>query len=127
MPWRLILFIVCLVVFAVFSVANAGNICTISFIVGKTDVPVVIALVIAFALGVFVTAPLAFIGRSKTIKKAVEAKTAAVSGQPAKEQKVSKKAKKNVPASSEAVPEFESAEDAFIREKTGQESPRGKF
>jgi uncharacterized integral membrane protein len=117
MPWKLILFVLCLVIFAVFSVANAGNTCDISFIFAKYEnVQIVIALVVSFTLGVLVTLPFVVIGRSKAAKKSSAQKPA-----DAKLSHAEKKAAKKNGAG------FEASDDASVDETLGQKSPRGKI
>ena len=122
MPWRLIFFVLCLVLFAVFSVLNAGNICTINYGLGKTEVAVVIALVVSFTAGVLITLPFVFLRRAKAAQKSEQAK-------PAKLTRAEKKAAKQRGAKKDAdVPELHTADDDdLIKEKLGMESPRGKI
>jgi hypothetical protein len=73
---KLILFVVCLVVFAAFSVMNANNKCDINFIFKKfEEVNIVIALVFSFTLGVLFTLPIALAGRARAAKRAEEKTT----------------------------------------------------
>jgi uncharacterized integral membrane protein len=121
MPWRLILFVLCLVLFAVFSVLNAGSRCTINYVIGKVEVDVVIALVVSFTAGVLVTLPFVFLRRIKAAKKSEQAK-------PAKLSRAEKQAAKRARSKhDEDVPELHAADDDLIKEKLGVESPRGKI
>lgn len=68
MPWKLVGFIVCLVLGTCFAGFNLGNSCNISFGF-KTfeNVPIFFSLIVAFALGVIVTLPFTVI-RKKSAK-----------------------------------------------------------
>jgi uncharacterized integral membrane protein len=125
MPWRLLFFIICLVVFAIFSAVNATNTCNIWIIKTYQDVPVVIALVISFALGAIVTLPFAVAGRSKRAKKDADASEAAKLT-PA-QKKAAKLAQKASAKKGGSFPDIDPEADELIRQKLGQESPRGKI
>jgi uncharacterized integral membrane protein len=125
MPWRLLSFIICLVVFAIFSAVNATNTCNIWIVKTYENVPIVIALVISFALGALVTLPFAVAGRSKRAKK--DAPESGAAKLTAAEKKAAKAAQKASAKKGGSFPDIDPEADELIRQKLGQESPRGKF
>jgi hypothetical protein len=115
---KLILFVVCLVVFAAFSVMNANNKCDINFIFKKfEEVNIVIALVISFTLGVLFTLPIAFTGRARAAKRAEE--------KSARKMTRAEKKSENRTQSWNGPAESDAESDSLIKEKLGMESPRG--
>ena len=72
MPWKLVGFIVCLVLGTCFAGFNLGNRCSISFGFHTFEnVPIFLSLIVAFALGVVVTLPFTVI-RKKSAKEKKE-------------------------------------------------------
>jgi len=58
MPWRMILFVIVIVIVAVFVGANHANACNISFIFTEfQNVPVYITILISFVVGMLVMLP----------------------------------------------------------------------
>jgi hypothetical protein len=127
MPWRLLFFAALIVLLAFFFGFNISNRCDISFIfVEFKNVSIVTSLASAFALGVIVSLPFALVGHKKKQKKGSNAQGAYADGakpetKPAKFSKLKKK------SSSETMPDGDLESDDLIREKLGQESPRGKI
>lgn len=69
MPWKLVGFIVCLVLGTCFAGFNLGNSCNISFGFHTFEnIPIFLSLIIAFACGVVVTLPFTVI-KKKTAKE----------------------------------------------------------
>ncbi len=69
MPWKLVGFIVCLVLGTCFAGFNLGNSCNISFGFHTFEnIPIFFSLIIAFACGVVVTLPFTII-KKKTAKE----------------------------------------------------------
>lgn len=69
MPWKLVGFIICLVLGTCFAGYNLGNNCNISFGFHTFEnVPIFFSLIVAFACGVVVTLPFTVI-RKKTTKE----------------------------------------------------------
>lgn len=69
MPWKLVGFIVCLVLGTCFAGFNLGNSCNISFGFHTFEnIPIFLSLIIAFACGVVVTLPFTII-KKKTAKE----------------------------------------------------------
>ena len=69
MPWKLVGFIVCLVLGTCFAGFNLGNSCNISFGFHTFEnIPIFLSLIIAFACGVLVTLPFTII-KKKTAKE----------------------------------------------------------
>ncbi len=105
MPWRLIGFIICIVLVTVFAGFNLDNSCNISFVFFQLEnVPIFFSLMAAFVLGVLVVLPFTF--GKKRAKKAVPVQPA----EPKQKNKPSKKNKIPVPqpaaspVSSDVVP-----------------------
>jgi len=72
MPWKLIFFIISLILVILFIGSNLGNACSINFfwIANLKDVPIFMTIFISFALGVLVTVPFViFRVNSKNSKK----------------------------------------------------------
>jgi uncharacterized integral membrane protein len=70
MPWKLLLFILMMVLFVVFTGFNLENKATINFgFAAIEDVPVFISLFFAFLLGILFSLPVFLFQRSKLIKK----------------------------------------------------------
>lgn len=66
MPWKLIFFILCLIIAAVFTGLNLGNSCDINFGFSRLEkVPVFLTILFSFAAGILITLPFVFIGRHK--------------------------------------------------------------
>lgn len=81
MPWKLIFFILCLIIAAVFTGLNLGNSCDISFGFSRLEkVPVFLTILFSFSAGILITLPFVFIGRRKRknaeTKKNMESGTA---------------------------------------------------
>lgn len=66
---KLILFVVFLIIFAVFAAFNTQQV-EINYLLGKGNVALVVALVISFTLGVLVTLPIVLFGRARSAKRA---------------------------------------------------------
>lgn len=61
MPWKFILFIICIVVVVLFIGFNIDNKCNISLgVYTFSDVPIFMSIFLSFALGVFVMVPFLF-------------------------------------------------------------------
>lgn len=79
MPWKLVLFIVCLVLVTVFMGFNIENRCNISFgFTELTGVPVFVTIMASFLLGVILVLPFTFIRRKN--KKTVHESDKTVAG-----------------------------------------------
>ncbi|MDR1786601.1 MAG: hypothetical protein LBR23_09120 [Spirochaetaceae bacterium] len=75
MPWRLLFFIICMVIFAVFAAANGKPVDEINLIFHTfKNVPLFAGLIVSFALGVIITLPFALFGRAKKARKGDSAK-----------------------------------------------------
>lgn len=70
MPWKLVGFIVCLVLGTCFAGFNLGNSCNISFGFHTFEnIPIFFSLIIAFACGVVVTLPFTVIKKKSAKEK----------------------------------------------------------
>lgn len=70
MPWKLVGFIVCLVLGTCFAGFNLGNSCNISFGFHTFEnIPIFLSLIIAFACGVVVTLPFTVIKKKSAKEK----------------------------------------------------------
>lgn len=79
MPWKLVLFIVCLVLVTVFMGFNIENRCNISFgFTELTGVPVFVTIMASFLLGVVLVLPFTFIRKKN--KKTVHDADKSVTG-----------------------------------------------
>lgn len=66
MPWRMILFVIALIIITVFAGFNLDNKCTISFVfLTIENAPVFLCLMIAFLAGMVVMLPIAFVNRKR--------------------------------------------------------------
>ena len=79
MPWKLVGFIICLVLGTCFAGFNLGNSCNISFGF-KTfeNVPIFFSLIVAFALGVMVTLPFTVIKKKSAKDRKAQAEERAM-------------------------------------------------
>ncbi len=69
MPWRLIIFLLCLLLVLVFAGFNMNNSSNISFgFYELKDVPVFVSLLFSFIIGVLFALPFIFIGRRNVRK-----------------------------------------------------------
>lgn len=76
MPWKLILFLLALIVLTCFFGFNVTNVCNISFgFYTFEKIPVFMSTLIAFTIGVLVMLPFTFGKRKKTEKKPSETTT----------------------------------------------------
>ncbi len=89
MPWRLIVFVICLVLVTFFIGFNLGNVSDISFgFYTFSDVPIFMSMLLSFAVGMLIMMPFTFgrrkkkdvqsAGRRKKEKAAAEVSAAAV-------------------------------------------------
>lgn len=70
MPWKFILFIICIVFVVLFIGFNIDNKCSISLgIYTFTDVPIFMSIFLSFAIGVFVMIPFLFGKKTRKDKK----------------------------------------------------------
>lgn len=109
MPWKLVGFIVCLVLGTCFAGFNLGNSCNISFGFHTFEnIPIFLSLIIAFACGVLVTLPFTII-KKKTAKEK----------QALAEEKAMKKIKKDQEKEAKAlvVAEKAAAKEAKLAQK----------
>lgn len=78
MPWKLILFILSVVLVTIFIGFNLTNACDVSLgVYTFKNVPIFMSILLAFALGVFVMLPFTF-GHSKKEKKSQNPKKSSV-------------------------------------------------
>ena len=79
MPWKLVGFIICLILGTCFAGFNLENSCNISFGF-KTfqNVPIFFSLIVAFALGVIVTLPFTVIKKKSAKDRKVQAEERAM-------------------------------------------------
>ena len=93
MPWKLVGFIICLVLGTCFAGFNLGNSCNISFGF-KTfeNVPIFFSLIVAFALGVMVTLPFTVIKKKSAKDRKAQAQEAKAAKKEAKAAKKEAKA-----------------------------------
>ena len=78
MPWKLILFILSVILVTIFIGFNLGNACDVSLgVYVFKDVPIFMSLLLAFALGVLIMLPFTF-GHSKKEKKPTQKKQSAI-------------------------------------------------
>jgi mannitol-specific phosphotransferase system IIBC component len=79
MPWKLVGFIICLVLGTCFAGYNLGNNCNISFGFHTFEnVPIFFSLIVAFACGVVVTLPFTVIKKKSAKEKKVQAEERAM-------------------------------------------------
>lgn len=100
MPWKLVGFIICLVLGTCFAGFNLGNSCNISFGF-KTfeNVPIFFSLIVAFALGVIVTLPFTVIKKKSAKDRKAQAEERAmkkIQREQAKEAKATQKEAKSL-------------------------------
>lgn len=70
MPWKLVGFIVCLILGTCFAGFNLGNSCNISFgFTSFQNVPIFFSLIVAFSCGVIVTLPFTVIKKKSAKEK----------------------------------------------------------
>lgn len=113
MPWKLVGFIVCLVLGTCFAGFNLGNSCNISFGFHTFEnIPIFFSLIIAFACGVVVTLPFTII-KKKTAKER----------QALAEEKILKKIKREQEKEAKAKA---SAEKAAVKEAKQQQKDAKK-
>ena len=113
MPWKLVGFIVCLVLGTCFAGFNLGNSCNISFGFHTFEnIPIFFSLIIAFACGVVVTLPFTII-KKKTAKER----------QALAEEKILKKIKREQEKEAKAMA---SAEKAAVKEAKQQQKDAKK-
>lgn len=118
MPWKLVGFIICLVLGTCFAGYNLGNNCNISFGFHTFEnVPIFFSLIVAFACGVVVTLPFTVI-RKKTTK---EKKALA-------EERAMKKIKKDQEKEAKAlvVAEKAAAKEAKLAQKEAKKQEKAK-
>ena len=66
MPWKLIFFIICIVLATIFVGFNLENRCDVSFVfITFKQVPIFLSLTAAFVLGIFAALPFSFGQRKK--------------------------------------------------------------
>lgn len=79
MPWKLVGFIICLILGTCFAGFNLGNSCNISFgFTSFQNVPIFFSLIVAFSLGVLVTLPFTVIKKKSAKDKKAQAEQRAM-------------------------------------------------
>lgn len=100
MPFKLILFILCMIIAAAFTGFNLGNVCDINFgFVRFEKVPVFLTILFSFLAGVLVTLPFTF-GKRKAHAAAKPEKKLF-----AKKEKIAKNAHGKAPEENTVLPE----------------------
>lgn len=123
MPWKLVGFIVCLVLGTCFAGFNLGNSCNISFGFRTFEnVPIFFSLIVAFALGVVVTLPFTVIRRKSAKEKKELAEQKAMKKIQRNQDKAAKLAEKEAKASAKA--EKAAAKEARQAEKEAKRLER---
>ena len=101
MPWKLILFILSVILVTIFIGFNLENACDVSLgVYVFKDVPIFMSLLLAFALGVLIMLPFTF-GHSKKEKKPTQKKQSAVSTSSSKTPSYSDGSKPEINSSSQ--------------------------
>ena len=121
MPWKLVGFIVCLILGTCFAGFNLENSCNISFGF-KTfqNVPIFFSLIVAFALGVIVTLPFTVIKKKSTKDRKAQAEERAMKKlqkAQAQEAKVAKKEAKAAEREAHQRAQQEKAAQAAARKE----------
>lgn len=79
MPWKLIFFIICIVLVTIFVGFNLDNRCNVSFVFFTLEqVPIFLSLTVAFVLGVMAALPFAFVKKKKNKTTNESSKTSAL-------------------------------------------------
>lgn len=79
MPWKLVGFIICLILGTCFAGFNLDNSCNISFgFASFQNVPIFFSLIVAFSCGVLVTLPFTVIKKKSAKEKKVQAEEKAM-------------------------------------------------
>ncbi len=118
MPWKLVGFIICLVLGTCFAGYNLGNNCNISFGFHTFEnVPIFFSLIVAFACGVVVTLPFTVIRKKSTKEKKALA-----------EERAMKKIKKDQEKEAKAlvVAEKAAAKEAKLAQKEAKKQEKAK-
>lgn len=118
MPWKLVGFIICLVLGTCFAGYNLGNNCNISFGFHTFEnVPIFFSLIVAFACGVVVTLPFTVIRKKSTKEKKAMA-----------EERAMKKIKKDQEKEAKAlvVAEKAAAKEAKLAQKEAKKQEKAK-
>ena len=118
MPWKLVGFIICLVLGTCFAGYNLGNNCNISFGFHTFEnVPIFYSLIVAFACGVVVTLPFTVIRKKSTKEKKALA-----------EERAMKKIKKDQEKEAKAlvVAEKAAAKEAKLAQKEAKKQEKAK-
>lgn len=118
MPWKLVGFIICLVLGTCFAGYNLGNNCNISFGFHTFEnVPIFFSLIVAFACGVVVTLPFTVIRKKSTKEKKALA-----------EERAMKKIKKDQGKEAKAlvVAEKAAAKEAKLAQKEAKKQEKAK-
>jgi len=115
MPWKLILFVICMVLVLVFAGLNMGNVSDISFgFKVFTDVPVFLSLLFAFILGIIFSLPFIIVARRPRHSRAgrmeaVLQEPEPWAARPPKKNKAPRKQKARKDPSGDNLPEGEAA------------------
>ena len=121
MPWKLVGFIICLVLGTCFAGYNLGNNCNISFGFHTFEnVPIFFSLIVAFACGVVVTLPFTIIRKKSAKEKKALAEERAMK-KIKKEQE--KEAKALVIAEKAAAKEAKLAQKEAKKQEKAAETP----
>ena len=118
MPWKLVGFIICLVLGTCFAGYNLGNNCNISFGFHTFEnVPIFFSLIVGFACGVVVTLPFTVIRKKSTKEKKAMA-----------EERAMKKIKKDQEKEAKAlvVAEKAAAKEAKLAQKEAKKQEKAK-
>lgn len=123
MPWKLVGFIICLVLGTCFAGFNLGNSCNISFGF-KTfeNVPIFFSLIVAFALGVIVTLPFTVIKKKSAKDKKAQAEERAMKKIQREQAREAKAAQKEA----KSLAQKEKAAQAEERKRQKEEERRKK-
>ena len=123
MPWKLVGFIICLILGTCFAGFNLENSCNISFGF-KTfqNVPIFFSLIVAFALGVIVTLPFTVIKKKSAKDRKVQAEERAMKKLQKAQAQEAKAAKKEA----KSLAQQEKAAQAVARKEQKEAERRQK-